>query len=300
MQEENIQGEIAPDQVAEIGQDTVKTDPEDTNENKESKIAEKIGDPAVKETQEQEGKVQEQEKPDEIKVEAEQAVEEFKAEETVQEADEIIKDVKEEQKVGVEGIPQAETAPEGQAEEKIEEPEVKPEPKWYIIQALTGQEDRVKERIENSLEELNLKDKIFRVLVPEEETVEIKGDKRIERKRKMYPGYVFVEMLLDEDTWYKIRSTNGVARFIGGKTKPQAVTDREMQRVLKQLGIKEKEIKVEFEVGEPIRIISGSFRGYTGSVAEVSAAKSKIKAMINIFGRDTSVEVDFDRVEKII
>lgn len=183
-------------------------------------------------------------------------------------------------------------------EQKAEEQ--KPEPKWYIVQTLTGQEDRVKERIEGSIEELGLKEKIFRVLVPEEETVEIKGDKRIERKRKMYPGYVFIEMALDEDTWYKIRSTAGVARFIGGKIKPQAVTDREMQRVLKQLGIKEKEIKVEFEVGEAIRIISGSFRGYTGSVAEVIPAKSKLKAMINIFGRDTSVEVDFDRVEKIV
>jgi len=180
------------------------------------------------------------------------------------------------------------------------EPEAKPEPRWYIVQTLTTQEDRVKERIEGSIEELGLKEKIFRVLVPEEETVEIKGDKRVERKRKMYPGYVFIEMALDEDTWYKIRSTAGVARFIGGKIKPQAVTDREMQRVLKQLGIKEKEIKVEFEVGEPIRIISGSFRGYTGSVAEVIPAKSKLKAMINIFGRDTSVEVDFDRVEKIV
>ncbi len=174
------------------------------------------------------------------------------------------------------------------------------EPKWYIVQALTGQEDSVRDRIENTLDELNLRDRVLRVLVPEEETVEIKGTKRIERKRKMYPGYVFIEMMLDEDTWYKIRSTAGVARFIGGKTSPQPVSDREMQRVLKQLGIKEKEITVEFEVGEPIRIISGSFRGYTGSVSEINAPKSKLKAMINIFGRDTSVEVDFDRVEKVI
>lgn len=186
------------------------------------------------------------------------------------------------------------------AEAASQQEEIKVEPKWYIIQTLTGQEDRVKERIEGNIESLNLKNKVFRVLVPEEETVEIKGNKRIERKKKMYPGYVFVEMVLDEDAWYKIRSTTGVAKFIGGKTYPRAVSDREMQRVLKQLGIKEKEITVEFEAGEPIRIISGSFRGYTGSVAEVNPAKSKLKAMINIFGRDTSVEVDFDRVEKVV
>lgn len=176
----------------------------------------------------------------------------------------------------------------------------KGEPKWYIVQTLTGQEDKVKMRIEQTVEELNLKDKILRVLVPEEETIEIRGEKRFERKRKMYPGYVFIEMILDEETWYKIRSTAGVARFIGSKTSPVPVTDREMQRVLKQLGIKEKEINVEFSIGEPIRIISGSFRGYTGSVAEINPAKSKLKALINIFGRDTSVEVDFDRVEKVI
>lgn len=195
--------------------------------------------------------------------------------------------------VAVESVPVQETS-------DFAVPEVKGEPKWYIVQTLTGQEDRVKSRIETTVEELGLKDRILRVLVPEEETVEIRGDKRVERKRKMYPGYVFVEMILDEDTWYKIRSTAGVARFIGGKTSPVPVTDREMQRVLKQLGIKEKEITVEFSVGEPVRIISGSFRGYTGSVSEINAPKSKLKAMINIFGRDTSVEVDFDRVEKVI
>ncbi len=205
----------------------------------------------------------------------------------------------------VDVIPAAEPMVEDQAESVKEEsdlavPEVKGEPKWYIVQTLTGQEDRVKTRIETTVEELGLKDRILRVLVPEEETVEIRGDKRVERKRKMYPGYVFVEMILDEDTWYKIRSTAGVARFIGGKTSPVPVTDREMQRVLKQLGIKEKEITVEFSVGEPVRIISGSFRGYTGSVSEVNPTKSKLKAMINIFGRDTSVEVDFDRVEKVV
>ena len=204
--------------------------------------------------------------------------------------------------------PKAEEATQGEAkpeelkieEIKAEEPKEQVPPKWYIVQTLTGMEDRAKAKIENEIEERNWKGKVFRVLVPEEETVEIKGDKRVVRKRKMYPGYVFVEMVMDEEVWFEIRQTQGVARFIGGKTHPVAVTDREMQRVLKQIGIKEKEITVEFEVGEAIRIISGSFRGYTGSVSEINAGKSKLKVMINIFGRDTSVEVDFDRVEKII
>ncbi len=220
-------------------------------------------------------------------------VEEAKNE--VSSTDVVVGPIVEEQSVAIEA------AVNEVVEESAENEEPAPlEPKWYIVQALTGQEDRVKERIEANLDELNIRSKVFRVLVPEEETVEIKGDKRVERKRKMYPGYVFVEMMLDEDTWYKIRSTAGVARFIGGYASPQPVSEREIQRVLKQLGIKEKEITVEFEVGEAIRIISGSFRGYTGSVSEVVAAKNKLKAMINIFGRDTSVEVDFDRVEKVV
>lgn len=234
---------------------------------------------------------------------AQPAVAEEKQEETKQEQEAVSSS---EQQEAVEVPAEAtETASETVAENvqsEVVAENIQPlqEPKWYIVQTLTGQEEKVKERIEGNVEALNLKEKVLRVLLPEEETVEIKGDKRIVRKRKMYPGYVFVEMRLDEDAWYKIRSTTGVARFIGGKTTPQPVTDREMQRVLKQMGIKEKEIKVEFEVGEPIRIISGSFRGYTGSVSEVIASKSKLKAMINIFGRDTSVEVDFDRVEKVI
>jgi len=191
------------------------------------------------------------------------------------------------------GAPAAETP-------VTEEPKPVQEPKWYIVQTLTGMEDRVKAKIENEIQTRGWSGKVFRVLVPEEETEEVKGDKRVVRKRKMYPGYVFVEMIMDEEVWFEIRQTQGVARFIGGKIHPVPVTDREMQRVLKQIGIKEKEVTVEFEVGEPIRIISGSFRGYTGSVSEINAGKSKLKAMINIFGRDTSVEVDFDRVEKII
>ncbi|MCX5749434.1 MAG: transcription termination/antitermination protein NusG [Candidatus Saganbacteria bacterium] len=268
---EEIKAEPENEVQAVINVEDAKEAVEESKEETKEEIKEEIKTEAADEN----SGAEPQEKPEQS---------EAKAEEKEESKEEVIDEIR------TEDSPAGETT----------EPEAKPEPRWYIVQTLTGQEDRVKERIEGSIEELGLKEKIFRVLVPEEETVEIKGNKRIERKRKMYPGYVFIEMALDEDTWYKIRSTAGVARFIGGKIKPQAVTDREMQRVLKQLGIKGKEIKVEFENGEPIRIISGSFRGYTGSVSEVIPAKSKLKAMINIFGRDTSVEVDFDRVEKIV
>ncbi|MBU0629735.1 MAG: transcription termination/antitermination protein NusG [Candidatus Margulisbacteria bacterium] len=181
--------------------------------------------------------------------------------------------------------------------------EVKPAPagdkKWYVIQTLTGQEDRAKLAIEQAIESEGLKDKIIQVLVPIEETIEIKGGKRYERIRKMFPGYVFLEMILDEETWYVIRQTTGVARFIGTKTQPTPVSDREMARVLKQLG-KEEKLEVFFEKGEAVRIIFGPFRGYTGNVDEINPEKGKLKVLINIFGRDTPVEVNFEHAQKLV
>jgi transcriptional antiterminator NusG len=171
--------------------------------------------------------------------------------------------------------------------------------KWYVLQTLTGNEVLVKASIERSVKQFSIEDKVFSILVPEEDIVEIKEGKRVEKKKKMFPGYVFVEMILDETSWHAIKQTPGVAKFIGNKTRPIPVTDREMQRVLKQLGVREERIDVFFEKGEAIRIISGPFRGYTGSVEEINTQRSKIKALVNIFGRDTPVEIDFEQAEKI-
>ena len=175
---------------------------------------------------------------------------------------------------------------------------VEGERKWYVLQTLTGQEEKAKQALAQTIETENLGKRVFQVLVPLEETIEIKGGKRVEKVRKMFPGYVFVEMILDEETWYLIRQTAGVARFIGSKVRPTPVSDKEMQRVLKQLG-KEEKLEVEFERGEAVRVISGAFRGYTGTVDEINAEKGKLKVLINIFGRDTPVEVNFEHAQKI-
>jgi transcriptional antiterminator NusG len=205
-----------------------------------------------------------------------------------------------------EEVPQAVQAPAAEDKEKTEEvpQEVVQAPaaedrKWYVIQTLTGNEELVKASIERTIKQFSLENKVFSVLVPEEDIVEIKEGKRVEKKKKMFPGYVFVEMILDESSWHAIKQTPGVAKFIGNKTRPIPVTDREMQRVLKQLGVREERIDVFFEKGEAIRIISGPFRGYTGSVEEINTQRSKIKALVNIFGRDTPMEIDFEQAEKI-
>lgn len=206
--------------------------------------------------------------------------------------------------------PQAEETglkPEEEAEKKVEEIEPKKEEekaevlekKWYVIQVMTGQEETVKHALELTIEQENLQDKVFQILVPMEETVEIKGGKRQEKSRKMFPGYVFLEMILDEKSWYSIRQTQGVARFIGTKVQPTPVSGKEMQRVLKQLG-KEERLEITFEKGEGVRVISGPFRGYTGTVDEVNVKKEKLKVLINIFGRDTPVEVNFEHAQKVV
>jgi len=188
-------------------------------------------------------------------------------------------------------------------EPKVEEPKAPAEEtgkKWYVIQTFAGMEEKVQDAILKNVEQLKMTHKIFQILVPEEEVFEVKGTKRIEKKKKMFPGYVFLEMILDDESWYAIRQTPGVARFIGTKVKPTPVSDREMQRVLKQIGIKEEKLEVAFERGETIRVISGPFRGYTGTVDEINADRGTLKVLINIFGRDTPVEVNFEHAEKIV
>lgn len=204
----------------------------------------------------------------------------------------------------VESVPAEEPVPAVEepvslAVEEVRAPVNREDARWYVIQTFTGQEDRVKMSIDLTVRQRALQDRVFQVLVPTEETVEIKGGKRLEKVKKMFPGYVFLEMILNEETWYQIRQTPGVARFIGTKVQPTPVSGKEMQRVLKQLG-KEERFEVTFEKGEGVRIISGAFRGYTGTVDEVNAEKGKLKILVNIFGRDTPVEVNFEHAQKIV
>lgn len=206
-------------------------------------------------------------------------------------------EVKEEAEQEAEGAKE-EAEEAGKKEDDSVEIKARAEKKWYVVQTFTGQEDKAKAAIEQTIESQGLKAKVFQVLVPVEETVEIKGGKRVERIRKMFPGYVFLEMFLDEETWYNIRQSGGVARFIGTKVQPTPVSEREMQRVLKQLG-KEERLEINFEKNEGVRIISGPFRGYTGIVDEINSEKGKLKVLINIFGRDTPVEVNFEHAQKI-
>lgn len=172
--------------------------------------------------------------------------------------------------------------------------------KWYIIQCYSGHEYKVMSRVQSLIDSDDFKDKIFRVLVPEEETVEIKNNKRVEKTTKIYPGYVFVQMLDDVQASFEIRRLPGVAKFIGTKFAPTPVTEEEILKVLRKVGDKTKKIDVDYEEGEVIKVVGGPFRGYAGPISEINADRGKLKAMISIFGRDTPVELDFDQVEKTV
>ena len=170
---------------------------------------------------------------------------------------------------------------------------------WYIIQCFSLYEKKVQDRIFQMMTD-ELKDVVYRVLLPEEETVEIKNNERKEKIKKMFPGYLFVQMKPDETAWYLLRRLPGVAKLVGTRNEPTPVSEEEINRVLRQVGEKSKKIEVDFELNESIKVISGPFRGYVGVISEINPDRGKLKSLISIFGRETPVELDFDQVEKYV
>jgi len=198
-----------------------------------------------------------------------------------------------------EDILEDDTAVHSESTEDVDSAKVNEAAQWYIVQCYALYEQKVRDRILQMLEN-EFKDIVFRVLLPEEETVEIKNNERKEKVKKMFPGYLFVQMIPDEGAWYLIRRLPGVAKLVGTKNEPTPVTEDEINRILRQLGEKMKKIEVDFELNETIKVISGPFRGYTGSISEINAERGKLKSLISIFGRETPVELDFDQVEKYV
>ncbi|MFH1791860.1 MAG: transcription termination/antitermination protein NusG [Candidatus Omnitrophota bacterium] len=174
--------------------------------------------------------------------------------------------------------------------------------KWYVLHTLTGYEEKVKTNIEKQLEEHpEHKEFVTKVYIPTEQIAEIRGGKKKISQRKFFPGYVLVEMDLNDKTWYFIRNTMGVTGFVGSKSTPIALKDNEVEQILNQAeSSKEKPIpKVLFEKGEPIRVKEGPFTNFNGTVDETNLEKGKVKVMISIFGRSTPVELETWQIEKV-
>lgn len=172
---------------------------------------------------------------------------------------------------------------------------------WYVIHTQTGHEDRVKTTLENRAVQFNLQEKISSVLIPTEKVSEIKAGKKKISTRKFFPGYVLVEMEMNDDTWYLVKNTPGVSGFIGSGRKPLPLRETEVNSIIKQAEEKKEKPtpKVIFEKGESIRVKEGPFVNFNGIIEEVNPNKGKLKVMVAIFGRTTPVELEYWQVEKI-
>lgn len=173
------------------------------------------------------------------------------------------------------------------------------EKSWYVIHTYSGYENKVKTNLEKRVESMNVGDKIFRILVPMEDEVEIKDGKKKLAKRKVFPGYVLVEMFLTDDSWYVVRNTPGVTGFVGTGSKPIPLLETEIANILKHMGMDEAKPKAIFSVGESVRVKDGPFQNFTGNIEEVFPDKGKIKVLVAMFGRETPVELEYGQVQKL-
>jgi transcriptional antiterminator NusG len=176
-----------------------------------------------------------------------------------------------------------------------------PDMRWYVVHAYSGMEKAVERNIRESIARAGMQDKFGRILVPTEEVVEMKNGQRRTAERKFFPGYVFVEMIMDDDTWHLVKHTNKVTGFVGGaKNRPAPISESEVQKIVNQMqdGVEKPRHKVEFMAGELIRVKEGPFTDFNGTVEEVNYEKSKVRVSVTIFGRATPVELEFGQVEK--
>lgn len=171
---------------------------------------------------------------------------------------------------------------------------------WYAVHTYSGYEDAVARYLRQRVDSLSMNDKIFNVLVPKEKKVKIKNGKRKTVEEKVYPGYVLVDMIMSEDSWYVVRNTPRVTGFVGAdSTEPTPLSKEEVESLLDRMKGEETKFKIEFQVGETIRVIDGPFKDYEGKVTEIDNERGKIKVTVPIFGRETAVELDSLQVQKI-
>jgi transcription termination/antitermination protein NusG len=170
---------------------------------------------------------------------------------------------------------------------------------WYAIHTYSGYEDSVARSLNQRVESLGFEDKIFNVLVPKEKKIRVKGGKREVVEEKIYPGYVLVEMVVSDDSWYVVRNTPSVTGFIGAGTTPTPLARAEVDDLLGRMGVEEPKYKVDVQVGDRVKISDGPFKDFDGKVSEVDMEKGRVKVLVTIFGRETPVELDFLQMKKL-
>ncbi len=174
--------------------------------------------------------------------------------------------------------------------------------KWYVVHTYSGYENKVKTNLEKRVESMGMGDRIFRVLVPMEEEIENKAGKKKVIMKKVFPGYILVEMFMTDESWYVVRNTPGVTGFVGSSgagSKPTPLLDDEVKSILKHMGIHDARPKIDFVLKENVKVVDGPFENFIGYIDEINLEKLKIKVLVNMFGRETPVELDFDQIRKI-
>lgn len=170
---------------------------------------------------------------------------------------------------------------------------------WYVIHTYSGYEDAVAKALKQRVESLGMEDKIFNVIVPKEKKIKIKDGKRKVVEEKIYPGYVLVEMIVTDDSWYVVRNTPNVTGFVGAGTTPIPVSKEEIENLKKRMEMEEPQYKIEVKVGDLVKITDGPFKDFDGKVSEVDEERGKVKVLVNMFGRDTPVELDSLQIKKL-
>lgn len=170
---------------------------------------------------------------------------------------------------------------------------------WYAIHTYSGYEEKVAESIQQRVESVDMADKIFGVMVPKEKMIEIKNGKRKVVEKKIFQGYVLVDMKMTEDAWYIVRNTPGVTGFVGTGTDPTPVSEDEIKKIKKRMGVEDPKHHIDFSVGEVVNITDGPFKGFDGAINEIDETKGKIKVLVSMFGRETPVELDALQVKKV-
>ncbi len=169
---------------------------------------------------------------------------------------------------------------------------------WYVVHSYSGMETKVKKNLEHRIESMGMSDKIFQVIVPTEEQIELRDGERRVIERRVFPGYILVKMILDDESWYGVRNTPGVTGFVGIGNRPTPLSADEVERIMSRIEAEEPSIKVDFKVGERVRVIEGAFAEFHGVVDDIDLYRGKARVLISIFGRETPVEVDFLQLEK--
>jgi len=170
---------------------------------------------------------------------------------------------------------------------------------WYVIHTYSGYEEQVTDSLKQRIESMSMQDKIFDVIVPKEKTIEIKNGKRKIAEKKIFPGYVLVDMIVTDDSWYVVRNTPNVTGFIGFGVRPTPMSKEEVDRLKKRMGVKEPKYQIDFVVSDLVKITDGALKGFEGKIEEVDQDKGKLKVSVNMFGRETPVNLDFLQVKKM-